>query len=198
MTGPAVKSASSSKPTHRTPVSQSKKRGGLNWQGLRTPSSLAPSRSTEPPQAVPTVSSDTNLVDNLSSSGAFARQRLRSPTADTITVTTAQPLASSAHITFYFFLSMSDLGAIARRASTCDSADAFFAAALTAYRITAANQRVGPGILGVTVSWDGAKRSIFVLWGDSEAFQTMMNAIPGAKPTGEGGLEVEVRCIVQE
>ncbi|MCJ1437250.1 hypothetical protein MMC27_006636 [Xylographa pallens] len=195
---PKPKSALRSKPPHRTPVSQSKKRGGLNWQGLGTQSPITPNKSTDTSQAVPTIKPDSNLVDNLSSSDALTRKRLRSPTAETITLNTKQPFTSSARITLHFFLSDTNLGAIARPASACDSESAFFAAALAAYKITASNKQLEPSIVGVTVSWVGAERSIFILWGDGESFHNMMLTVTEAQHTGGEKVDVEVRCIVQK
>ena len=147
---------------------------------------------------MPTIIPHYNLIDNLSSPDAFTRKRLRSLSADKITVNTKQPFTSSARITLHFFLSNANLGAIARPATTCDSASVFFAAALAAYKITAPNKQTEPSIVGVTVSWVGAERSIFILWGDDESFQNMMLTVTEAQHTGGEKVDVEVRCIVQD
>ncbi|MCJ1381982.1 hypothetical protein MMC17_005094 [Xylographa soralifera] len=170
------------RPPRRLPVPKNKEHGGLNWQGLRTLSSLKSNQSTETRQAVPTQISSNNLVDNLSSSAPFTRKRLRSRSADTIILNTKRPVSLSARIKFHFFLFEPNLGTIARPASTCDSADAFFDAALAAWKITASDEQLKPNITGVTVSWDGAKRPIFILWEDDENFKNMMLTITKAKP----------------
>ncbi|MCJ1393476.1 hypothetical protein MMC18_006351 [Xylographa bjoerkii] len=195
---PKLKPGWSSKPSYRKSFPQSKKRGGLNWQGLLTPSSLTPKQSAEAREIAPARTIDKNLVDNLSNSVTPTQKRLRSPTPESIILNSKPSLTLGARIKFHFFLSDSKLGAIARAASMCNSANAFFDAARAAWKVAASDKRQESDIVGVTVSWEGAKRSIFILWGDDESFQNMMVTVSEAERIGSREVDVEVRCIVQE
>jgi len=63
----------------------------------------------------------------------------------------------SAEISFHFFVSDNPThGTIAKPASACLTADAFFDAALSAWRIGSGKQ--DPVIIALRLSWDGAKR----------------------------------------
>ena len=193
-----VKSTISVKPSHSTLTSKKMKRGGLNWQGLSTSSSSTPDQATETPQGAPALSPNINFVDDFSSSGSCTRKRLRSPSADTMTLVPRKPLTSNDHIIFHFFLSDPNLGAIPWPASNCNTSSDHFEAACAASIITASSIPLEPRIVGVTVSWDGANRPIFILWGDTEGFQNMMLTVTEAKHAEDGKLDVEIRCIVRE
>lgn len=100
-------------------------------------------------------------------------------------------------ISFHFFLSDDPAhGAIAKPISACLTPDAFFDAALSAWRIGCGRQ--DPIIIALKVSWDGAKRLSVVPWRDHESFRSMISAVGKAiKASAHEELEVEVTCIPQ-
>ncbi|MCJ1250667.1 hypothetical protein MMC30_007895 [Trapelia coarctata] len=108
-----------------------------------------------------------------------------------------QGVLTSAEINFHFFLSDDPThGAIAKPASACLTPEAFFNAALLAWKIGSRKQ--DPVILAVKLSWEGAKRVTVVLWKDCGSFTTMMSAVTKAAKTNiDGELDVEVVCIPQ-
>lgn len=172
--------------------------GGHSLRSLLTPAStpiVSPSRKRS-------AKDSHSITNNLSSSLDYQRKRLQSSSLELTPRPQKKPAASKStaigpETTFHFFLSDPTLGAVAHSASTCDTANAFFDAALAAWKLTASKQQQEPVLVGLKVSWDGGKRPAVLPWRDAESFNKMMATVGIAKNLEQGGLDVEVSCIVQ-
>ncbi|MCJ1473479.1 hypothetical protein MMC13_002130 [Lambiella insularis] len=190
-----AKRLASSKQSPRGPITRNVSWGKTNSQGTLGASSLSPASSS-------TYFSN-NVTHSSSVSPSYTKKRLRSPSVSpqpsTVSKkrrTLSEKNSEVPEITFHFFLSDPALGAVAHSASSCDTANAFFNAALAAWKLTAGKQYQEPVIAGLKASWEGAKRAIVVPWRDNKSYRQLKMTLSTAKPAEDGNVDVEVQCIV--
>lgn len=101
---------------------------------------------------------------------------------------------TTTNVIVHFFLSDEDLGAIPATLEQCNSVNAFFTKALSAWRFLGSPDG-GDSMAGVRVMLEGVQWPIIVAWGAADAFGWMMDAIAKAKSGKVDDLHVQVKCI---
>lgn len=161
------------------------------------PPALRPSHAIKQEPVASSVSSR-DPVMAIHSHGLAPTSSTETP-ADTVSDTrpassSSIPLKIASKITFHFFLSDADLGAIPQDFVHCNNFTSFFNQALEAWEILGGEDRntimTAVSVVLVSVDWP-----IVIPWRNKDGFEMMMGIVTKAAMGNQEHLDVKVKCM---